>query len=199
MPSKLLLVLAGGSGSRLGRVYKPLLDFGGAPIILRIISYFMQFVDEVVVSVGSKWQLRELVSILPCSVRIVTDVVTGYGPLAGIYTGLSSTVCDLTYIAPADMPCISLSTYLKLEEFVLTGYEAAVPKWPNGYVEPLNTVVISRVALKAVVKLLNAGVKKVSQLYTLLHTAFVPVHYLTSSPNTEFMNLNELKDLRSSK
>jgi len=196
MPSRSLLVLAGGSGSRLGQVYKPLLNFRGTPIILRIISYFMRFVDEVVVSVGSKWQVRELVSILPSSVRVVTDVVTGYGPLAGVYAGLSSTACDLTYIAPADMPYISLSTYSRLEEFVLTGYEAAVPKWPNGYVEPLNTVVVSRAALKAVAKLLNVGIKRVSQLYTLLRTAHVPVHYLTNNPSVEFLNLNKLDDLR---
>ncbi len=196
MPSRALLILAGGSGSRLGHIYKPVLAFKGMPVILKVISCFTRFINEVIVSVRNKEQVRVLANILPCSVRVITDVISNYGPLAGIYTGLLNITSDLTYIAPADMPYISLRTYLRLEEFVLAGYEAAVPEWPNGYIEPLNTVVISKVALKAAAKLLDVGIKRVSQLYTLLRTAHVPVHYLTNNPSAEFLNLNKLNDLR---
>lgn len=197
--ARTLLVLAGGSGSRLGHAYKPIIAFSGVPLILRIVSRFTRYINEVVVCVKNAEQANTLVKLLPCSVRLVTDIITDYGPLAGIYTGLLHSSCELTYIVPADVPYISLSTYMKLEEFVLAGYEAAVPEWPNGYVEPLIAVVRTTVAIRASQELVRLGIRKVSKLYTHVRTKYVPVYYLSRSPEVEYLNINKVSDLHSSK
>jgi len=190
-----LLVLAGGKGSRLGRIYKPIVAFGGTPLILRIISRFTRHVNEIIVCVRDVEQAKVLARLLPCSVRLVTDVLTDYGPLAGICTGLLHSSCELTYIAPADVPYISLGTYRKLEEFVLAGYDAAVPRWPNGYIEPLTAGVRTVAAIRATRELMKLRIKKVSELYARMRTRYVPVHYLSRNPEVEFLNLNRMSDL----
>jgi len=190
----MLLILAGGRGNRLGHLYKPLITISGTPLILHIISRFTQHVNEIVVCVGNTWQANMLAKLLPSSVRVVTDITTGYGPLAGIYTGLLYSSCELTYIAPADAPHISLSMYRKLEEFIIAGYDAAVPRWPSGHVEPLITAVRTTAAYRAAEELMRLGARKVSKLYALMRTKYVPIHYLSSNPEVEFLNLNRLKD-----
>ena len=194
-PRRTLLVLAGGRGSRLGRVYKPIIAFGGTPLILRILSCFTSYVNEVIVCVRDVGQASVLARLLPCSVRLAIDVLADYGPLAGIYTGLLHSSCELAYIAPADAPYISLSTYGKLEEFVMAGYDAAVPEWPNGYVEPLIAVVRTAAASRAAKELVELGVRRVSKLYRHVRTKYVPVHYLSRNPEVEFLNLNRVNDL----
>ena len=190
-----LVVLAGGRSSRLGHTYKPVIAFSGVPLILRIISRFTQYVNEIIVCVRNVEQVNMLARLLPCSVRLAIDVLAGHGPLAGIYTGLLHSSCELTYVAPTDVPHISLSTYRKLEEFVIAGYDAAVPEWPNGYVEPLITVVRTAVATRAIKVLAKLGVRRASKLYARMHTKYVPVYYLSRDPELEFLNLNRINDL----
>ena len=187
-----LVVLAGGRSSRLGHTYKPVIAFSGVPLILRIISRFTQYVNEIIVCVRNVEQVNMLARLLPCSVRLAIDVLAGHGPLAGIYTGLLHSSCELTYVAPTDVPHISLSTYRKLEEFVIAGYDAAVPEWPNGYVEPLVTVVRTAAATRAISVLVKLGVRRVSKLYERMRTKYVPIYYLSRDPEINFINLNRI-------
>jgi molybdenum cofactor guanylyltransferase len=101
-------VLAGGRSSRMGRE-KGLLEFGGEPLIVRIVRLVEPLVHEVfVVGAPEPYSKLGLRAIADRSFRFEEGAETVRAPLVGIATALSETTvswnlvlaCDLPYLTP---------------------------------------------------------------------------------------------------
>jgi len=97
------LVLAGGRGSRLGGVDKPLLQVGGAPILARVIDALRPEVRWLAISANG-----DPTRFAGFGAPVLPDGDTaGEGPLAGLCAGLAWAAglgAELVLTAPGDTP-----------------------------------------------------------------------------------------------
>jgi len=182
--------LAGGSGERLG-VYKPLFKLLGRPMVLYVYEAAKRVADEVILAVKTYDQSEMLARVIN-DAYIVFDVVD-LGTVGGIYAGLANAHHDLALVLPCDTPLLSSETLSRLLKHV-GRHEAAVPRWPNGYIEPLVAAVRRGSALRAVQRLVELKIVSPRELYKLLDTVYVDVYALTPSPEVEFFNVNTYED-----
>lgn len=132
------LILAGGMGKRMGFREKALIEIKGRPLITFVIESLGNVVDEIIISVRDRAQGELLKKIMP-DLRLAYDKYENIGPLAGILSGLSICKNDYCFIAACDMPFINASVV----EFLFSkckGYDAALPRRSDGFLEPLHAV-----------------------------------------------------------
>ena len=99
-----LLVLAGGQGSRMGDADKPLREVCGRPLLAHVLSRFGQTPATTLLSVNADPDRYR-----SFGATLLPDIIAGSpGPLAGILAGLewlASRGCDLDLlVVPADTP-----------------------------------------------------------------------------------------------
>lgn len=105
-----IIVVAGGTGQRLGGVKKALLEVGGRPLIERVLEATRPLGNEVVV-VDNDASLAHLQV-----VRIVPDLEPGGGALAGLYSGMLAAGNPLSLAVGCDMPFLSSGLLRRLVE-----------------------------------------------------------------------------------
>lgn len=106
------LILAGGSGRRLG-TFKPELVLGDRSLITRVVTALRPLVQEIVVVHGPE-EHRERLEDLVREVRFVGD--EGEGPLGGLSRGAHAVQGDWILVAPTDAPFLSSELYGRLLE-----------------------------------------------------------------------------------
>ncbi len=114
------IILAGGKSTRMGQD-KAFVEMGSRPLIERVLERVQPVVAETIVVTNN---LQPYVH-LPA--RLVPDVVTGRGPLVGIYSGLQAARHDLAIVVACDMPFIRPD----LLRFMLAqsaGYDVVMPR-----------------------------------------------------------------------
>jgi len=123
-----------------------------------------------------------------------TDIIKDQGPLAGILTGLMNTVSDKSMIIPCDSPFISELFIKKMfEQSKDTNFDAYVPKWSDGHIEPLHSI-YKKDLISTIKKLLNQDIKDVKSLVSKSNTKFINVQNLDISGRS-FLNINQKKDI----
>jgi len=132
------LILAGGKSRRM-KGNKALIRLGGKPLLLHVIERVRGLTQETVVVVGKNDDLADYESFLPPSVTILRDIVKGMGPLAGILTGMQNMRSEYAVVLPCDSPFIKREVLMYLFKMA-QGADAAIPRWPNGNIEPLHAV-----------------------------------------------------------
>jgi molybdopterin-guanine dinucleotide biosynthesis protein A len=190
------LILAGGRGDRIGRK-KALLSLGGRSLISYVIEAAFEFSDEIFVIVEKEEDIEGLGQ-LPNYVSAVSDVIPGRGPLMGMYSGLRYLRSEYSVILPCDSPFIKANVMRYLIERV-QGFDAAVPIWTNGYVEPLHSVYRVKAALKAAKEALKEGELRMRDLEERLNNVmYVSTEDLKRfDPGLiSFFNINSDADLR---
>lgn len=132
------LILAGGESRRMGE-NKALVKFDDKPLLLHVVEKVMPTTREIKVVIGKNDKLYDYAAILPSSVKILKDAVSGKGPLAGILTGMQNMRSEYAMVLPCDSPFVKREV---LEHLVrrCQGTDAAIPRWPNGNIEPLHAV-----------------------------------------------------------
>gem|GEM_PF-271879 len=142
------IVLAGGFSSRFGRD-KGLLDLCGKPLISYVLDAVTGIVDEKIVVVSNKEQLSRYSNVvLSKNARVIPDRTNIHSPLMGALTGFEEASLEYTLLLPCDTPFISRDILSLLLE-LCKGQNACIPRWPNGYVEPLQAAYRKEAALKA--------------------------------------------------
>ena len=106
------LILAGGSGRRMG-AFKPTLNLGGRPLILRPMAALRPLTEEIVVVYGPEVH-RDRLETLVRGARLVGD--EGEGPLGGLFRGSQAARGEWILVAPADAPFLSPDLYGRLIE-----------------------------------------------------------------------------------
>jgi len=151
-------ILAGGRSSRLGRD-KGLLKICGKPMFLWVLEACRPYASRILIVTSSIEQKKEYEKYLERfsvkGVRVVVDEESEIRcPLIGARTAFKNVKSEYTFLLPCDTPLVN-SSVLQLLISMSKGYNAVVPRWPNGYIEPLHSIYKTDKALAAVKSSLN--------------------------------------------
>lgn len=190
------IVLAGGFSKRFGQD-KGLVNLAGKPLAMHVLERASEVADEVLVVVSSESQKEAYSSLVSNENKIVVDHENVRSPLVGALTGLANTCTEYSLLLPCDTPFVSGKVIELLFE-TCVGVDAAVPRWPNDYIEPLQAVYRTNSALDATRQALGHGEMRPLNMICLLRRA----RYLSTlviqqlDPHlTTFFNVNTPLDL----
>jgi len=141
------VILAGGSSRRFGQ-NKGLLELAGIPLVLHVVDKALPVVDEAVVVVSSDAQRRAFTCLLQDKATVVVDKFEKQSPLVGALTGFERVRGKHSLLLPCDTPFIS-NRVLSLLLDLCINRNAAIPRWPNEYVEPFQAAYHTESALRA--------------------------------------------------
>ena len=195
-----LAILAGGMGRRI-KGYKPLIMLKNKKLIEYVLENLIPYFNEILVVVRNNWQrdmlmqnIKELIN--THRINVVTDMVNLEGPLAGIITAVNYCNKEVIAFAPADTPFIKIHIYEHLNHYIKNcGYEAAVPIWPNRYIEPLVSISVRKSLINVINECIEKDIKSVGAIFNKMLTAYVDVRLISRNPSIEFLNINNYEDL----
>lgn len=149
------IILAGGFSSRLGQD-KGLVQLANKPLINHVIDETKSLVDERLVVVSSKVQAEKYSNVLSGEAEILVDDGEVHGPLVGARAGFKRAQGEYSLLLPCDTPFVSRPVLQLLLELCIKR-NAAVPRWPNCYIEPLQAAYCTKAALEAATNALLSG------------------------------------------
>ena len=190
------LILAGGKSSRMGTP-KALLTLAGKPLVTRVADALLTVADPVLVSLSSTMDPAPYRRILPPTVQLVLDQGKSNHPLVGILSGLSQLPPCYCAILSCDLPFASAPILAQLFQEA-EGYDAAIPQWPDGRLEPLHAVYRSTETLAAARRTIQETEFSNQDLVKRLqHARLVPTDRLQpfDPPLLTFFNVNTPMDL----
>ncbi len=191
------LILAGGMGSRLGYREKALIDINGRPLIELIIERLEKVADSIIISVRDMMQGELLASSLGRGYGFAYDDHMNMGPMSGILSGLSACKDDFCFIAACDMPFISEDAvrllFMRCEDF-----DAAIPRWDDGFLEPLHAVYRCVPMIHETKKAIEQGETIILAPIFRMNVNFVPVDDIRKfDPGLRtFININTEEDIQ---
>ena len=113
-------------------------------------------VDEEIVVVSSKVQADNYAKVIGSNVKILVDADDVQSPLVGALTGFKGAHGKFALLLSCDAPFVSKDVVLFLFELCMDR-NAVIPRWPNGYIEPLQAVYCTKPAFDAAKKALSGG------------------------------------------
>jgi molybdopterin-guanine dinucleotide biosynthesis protein A len=193
---KSAIILAGGFSRRFGRD-KGLVLLKDKPLVLHVIDQVSPLVDSVLVVVSSKKQKKDFERILGNTINIVIDSYHSQTPLVGAITGFQSIKNGYSLLLPCDAPLISRNVISFLFD---TSFDrqAVIPRWPSGYIEPLQAVYHTKSCLTAAKIALKQGCTNMRSMINNLHKVrYISTLVLKQLDDTliSFFNVNTPQDL----
>jgi len=195
--TKAVIILAGGFSKRFGQD-KCLINLIGKPLVLHVIDRISTVVDEKVVVAGSNAPRETLSNLFDPKTRVVVDKYEGQSPLVGALTGFENVNADYSLLLPCDTPFVSAEIVTLLLDLCVNK-SAVIPRWPNGYMEPLQAAYNTKSAREAAKKALNEGKRDLSSMISHLRgIRFVSTLVLQQidSKLLTFFNVNTSEDLK---
>jgi len=183
-------VLAGGKAKRFGEE-KLLYRVSGKPLILHAIESVLEAegIDEAVIitSKEKKEAFDEL------GFKVIVDELE-IGPAGGVYTALKK-LGDV-FVVAGDMPSIKpeFVDYI-IEKFYELRPLVCVPKWKNGYLEPLHAA-YSKNFLKILEEQITKGRYMLNEAIRLSNPCYIEIEPLPEEWRESFFNVNTKSDLR---
>jgi molybdopterin-guanine dinucleotide biosynthesis protein A len=192
-------ILAGGEGKRLRNSYKPLLRICGKPILMNLIEKLEKLEPSIIIVVHTEEQENMLKVELEAlkqrtNIRIIRDALDIQASLIGLYTALTSSTGDTVIVIPSDTPFLEASSLLRLQAKI-QDFDAAIPIWPSGYIEPLIAIYRVVPTLEAVKESLSKNMLQISSTLKRLRINYVPVDQVFSRPEIETFNINTYEDM----
>ncbi|MDR2096973.1 MAG: molybdenum cofactor guanylyltransferase [Spirochaetaceae bacterium] len=185
------LILAGGSGSRIGYDKKNLL-LNGKSVIGSLIAGLHDVFDEIIVSSNNEFKCKDVI--------VLPDLI-GAGPLAGIYQGLTRCNSEYLYVIACDMPFISPDYIAFMKNALMPGglCDACVAQKEDGFLEPFNAF-WKKSCTGPVRAALESGVYKIGPLLKRLRLCVIPPdavkRFCAIRQADLFFNINFGADLR---
>jgi len=195
--TKAVIILAGGFSKRLGQD-KCLINLVGKPLVLHVIDHVSNVVDEKVVVVGSNALKEKFSKIFKSKIRVLVDKYEGQSPLVGALTGFESVDAEYSLLLPCDTPFVSAEIAALLLGLCVNK-SAVIPRWPNGYIEPLQAVYNTKSVIEAAKRALNEGKLDLLSMINHLHgVRYVSTLVLQQlDPKLlSFFNVNTREDLK---
>jgi molybdopterin-guanine dinucleotide biosynthesis protein A len=191
------VILAGGFSKRFGRD-KGLVELMGKPLIKHTLDKVNSITKDIVIVVSTDKQYENYSKNITKDASIVMDVRNEGSPLIGTLTGLIETTGEYVVLLPCDTPLIS-ETFLHLLLDLIPGKSAVIPRWPNGYIEPLQSIYHRKEALFTAEKVLKEGKLKmrsmISELSNVLYLSTLIIKKIDPELHT-FLNVNNPQDLK---
>jgi len=191
------IILAGGPSVRFGR-NKALVKLKDRPMIHYAIDQCEEIADKIVVSISKNDTIEPFRRVLPSNVEIIKDDgATKKSPLTGLKSAISQFNSGYAAVIACDMPFIRSEVLSFLFEEVL-GFDLAIPRWQNGYVEPLHAVYNIKKVRECLNRIRIDDSTRVSDLTFMLNSVnYVDVDILrkTDPYLASFLNVNSEKEL----
>jgi molybdopterin-guanine dinucleotide biosynthesis protein A len=154
------VILAGGKNSRMGGFNKALLSFFNESLIQRQIRRMHPICSELIVVTNDPDAFQIIAG---DTIRIITDEITGKGPLSGMHAAFSFSSNSDLWVVGCDMPFISASAAKYLWEYKnANSLDAVIPTIEHRD-QPLHGV-YSKSSLSIITNLLNHGEYRLNQL-----------------------------------
>ncbi|MFP3985470.1 MAG: molybdenum cofactor guanylyltransferase [Candidatus Bathyarchaeia archaeon] len=190
------IVLAGGVSRRFGQD-KSLVMLGEKPLVVHVLDRVANVVDETVVVVNSEIQKQNFAKVIGEKTRVVVDEAKVQTPLAGALAGFVNVQNEYTLLLGCDTPFLSSEILIFLLEVCLNK-AAAIPRWPNGNIEPLQAAYRTEIAAQAA----ETAIKKrqldmrsmIKHMKSIRYISTSLLHQLDPKLKT-FFNINTPKDL----
>jgi len=188
------IVLSGGASKRFGED-KGLFKVFQKPLISYVVEKVKPLVNEVIIVISDQGKVEEYSRHLP-STRILTDEYAFKATISGALTGFKNAVGDYSLLLPCDTPLLSQKT-LSLLLSLAQDNDAVIPRWPSGYIEPLQAVYRTREAYKASLKSVMEGKLRLRDMISRLKVLYVSTLVIEQLDRNllTFYNVNTLKDL----
>ncbi len=190
------LILAGGSGRRLGCKEKALIPIKGRTILEYNLDLLERLVDEVIISVRDDEQ-KCILEEYTGERTIIADHYTDVGPLAGILEGLKEAEGEYVFITACDMPFLDPEVVEMLFQRA-NGHDAAIPAWENEMLEPLHAVYRTRpMAIETEKAIQNDDKIILAPVFKLKDVVLVDMEDVRAlDPGLRtFININTLEDM----
>lgn len=176
------IILAGGESTRM-KTDKSLLRLGDTPMIERVFRALEPNFQELLISANEPGKYGFL------GAEVIPDRVPGQGPLMGIVSALPRASHDLVFVHACDIPQTDESIMARLLRGA-AGADAAIPRNPNGHLEPLFAA-YRKSALPALENALGRGARKVTEVLD-----GCSVEYLALARDHQIRNLNTQEEFR---
>ncbi len=142
-----IVILIGGKNIRFGNESAAVLDVLGKPLILHQIETLSKFDEDVFLVANSEYQINSYYREInfPRDINFIVDDTEIIGepdvrtPMLGIYSGfkeLNDLGFEKGFLLSGDMPLIKPEVIELLIKEV-EGYDCCIPRWNNGFLEPL--------------------------------------------------------------
>jgi molybdopterin-guanine dinucleotide biosynthesis protein A len=194
------IILVGGFSCRFGQD-KGLLFLAGKPLAKYVLDGVNNIADEKILVASSKDQAENYRKILGSDVKVLIDrtgMHEAQSPLVGALAGLKEARGKYALLVPCDTPFVSRDVISLLFELCIDR-NAAIPRWPNGCIEPLQAVYCSKPAYEAARNALNEGkLNMQSMIDNLRGVRYVSTLVLEQLDRklTTFFNINNILDLK---
>ncbi len=193
--NRAVIILAGGLSKRFGED-KCLKELVGKPLVIHVLNRVASIADERVIVVGSEAQ-RNVFSDLPgLKAKVVVDKYKDSSALIGALTGFETVQTELALLLPCDTAFVSPEVAALLLDLCV-GRSATIPRWPNGYIEPLQAVYDVKLAREAARIALKEGRREMSAMIShLRQVRYVSTLVLQQYDEklTTFLNINTVED-----
>jgi molybdopterin-guanine dinucleotide biosynthesis protein A len=167
-------------------------------MICHVREALLPLVDEVIVSVRDEEQRNRVFPyLLDGNNAFVYDELQGIGPLAGVLQSLRAAQGEYVVILACDMPRVNTKV-IELLFAKAKGHDAAVPRSPEGFLEPLHAVYRRGPMIRAVERSLREGEHRIaSPLRHLKDVVYVSLEDIKAvDPELKtFLNVNRAEDL----
>ncbi len=191
-----VVILAGGYSRRFGRP-KAFVELAGKPLILHVYDKARKLSDEVLIVISPKDHVESFSRLFNDKASVVIDNGAVHSPLVGTLTGFERASGEYSLLLPCDTPFLS-EKVLSLLFDVCNGFDLTIPRWPNGYIEPLQAVYHTRSAALAAKTALSKGMRDMRSMISLLgkvrYVSTMVLEELDPLLNT-FFNVNTRSDL----
>jgi molybdopterin-guanine dinucleotide biosynthesis protein A len=150
------IVLVGGQSSRMGRP-KAALDFGGVPLLTRIVIELKRRFDEIVIVAAPVSAGQPRIEIP--GLKIVHDETAFAGPLDALRRGLDTLDSGIAFVCSCDLPLLNSDVAIELVA-MLENFDAVLPE-VGGKLQPLHAIYRKQCA-RAIETLAPSGEKRMT-------------------------------------
>ncbi len=184
------IILAGGRSLRLGRS-KALQVIEGGSLIQWVMDRLAILSTEIIVATSDGEPM-------PCTsavtIKTVSDVYPGKGPLAGIYSGLRASTSPRAIVVGCDMPFLSVGLLDYMSRISIAS-DVVVPRIEDK-VEPL-CAVYSRSCLAPIQGLLGQNELRINELFAMVRVRYIGEDEINrfDPEHLSFFNVNGKVDL----
>jgi len=191
------IILAGGFSKRFGED-KGLVKLKGKPLVMYPLEKVENIAEEKVIVVSTEAQRDAFSSLFKNMAHVIVDKYNGHSPLIGALTGFESVKSEYSLLLSCDTPFLSSQVAAFLLDCCFHR-NATIPRWPNGWIEPLQAAYNTKSAIAAAKTALNQGkmdmLSMISRLHGVRYVSTLVLQKFDPKLLT-FFNVNTPVDLR---
>jgi molybdopterin-guanine dinucleotide biosynthesis protein A len=181
------IILAGGKSLRYGQ-NKALVKMNDIPLIERVIGVMRPLFENLIIITNTPHEYHYL------QLPMYEDLISGLGPVGGVYTGLEAMSNESGFFVACDMPFLQRDLIRYMVE-IKGDFDAVVPR-VDWKIEPLHAI-YARSCLPAIKKLIDEGSYQIIRFFDKLKVRYVEKEEIRSfdSRLRSFLNVNSPKEL----